>query len=149
MELHIRAAGPDSFAGIAGLELSLNRSEWNVEGVRSTLDVPVNQGLIAVKDTLQVGHLIYAHVIDELEILTIAVDDDHRRQGIARKLIERASALTSARVMHLEVRQSNKPAIALYRGLGFLEVGRRPAYYRCGEDALVMRATPGGVDVDN
>jgi ribosomal-protein-alanine N-acetyltransferase len=39
----------------------------------------------------------------------------------------------------LEVRRGNAPAIALYRSLGYREVGVRPRYYaEDGEDALVM-----------
>ncbi|MBS1109343.1 MAG: ribosomal protein, partial [Anaeromyxobacteraceae bacterium] len=44
-----------------------------------------------------------------------------------------------ARVAMLEVRRGNQPAIALYRSLGYREVGVRPRYYaEDGEDALVM-----------
>jgi ribosomal-protein-alanine N-acetyltransferase len=39
----------------------------------------------------------------------------------------------------LEVRESNSAAITLYGKLGFISVGKRPAYYsETGEDALVF-----------
>ena len=45
--------------------------------------------------------------------------------------------------MFLEVRPSNKHAIALYRSVGFEEVGIRPAYYQARwgrEDAVILAA---------
>ena len=40
----------------------------------------------------------------------------------------------------LEVRASNYPAISLYEKLGFIQVGRRPGYYRSPrEDALILQ----------
>ncbi len=68
----------------------------------------------------------------EAELLTIAVDPDHRRQGLAQNLLRdfeiRAKA-RSATDIFLEVAQSNKAAIALYRQFGFAEVGFRKNYY--------------------
>ncbi len=83
-------------------------------------------------------------VVDkDVEILDVAVSADHRRKGIARKLLSHVSydaqmlGCTSA---SLEVEADNEPAIALYATLGFEEVGRRRGYYGAGRDALVMRA---------
>jgi ribosomal protein S18 acetylase RimI-like enzyme len=42
--------------------------------------------------------------------------------------------------MFLEVDMGNFAAQALYRRLGFVQVGRRPRYYANGADALVLRA---------
>jgi ribosomal-protein-alanine N-acetyltransferase len=66
-----------------------------------------------------------------------------RRRGIARALVsalEREGELGSARVILLEVRESNEPALSLYGGLGFRELDRRARYYDdTGEDAVVMQ----------
>jgi ribosomal-protein-alanine N-acetyltransferase len=81
-------------------------------------------------------------MVDEAHITTFGVHPDHRRRGVGRRLLlelaEVALELGSAR-MTLEVRVSNEPAQALYRSFGFVEGGRRVAYYSDdGEDALVM-----------
>ncbi|MGE0868107.1 MAG: ribosomal protein S18-alanine N-acetyltransferase [Kofleriaceae bacterium] len=80
----------------------------------------------------------------EVHILAIATHPDRRRAGIAGRLL--AHALASGRdagatVATLEVRRSNRPAIALYERAGFRTVHVRPRYYQAdGEDALVMLA---------
>ena len=51
------------------------------------------------------------------------------------------------RTIHLEVREGSTAARSLYRRDGFREVGRRPAYYRYSEDAILYSlALPEGVD---
>jgi ribosomal-protein-alanine N-acetyltransferase len=66
-----------------------------------------------------------------------------RRRGIARALLERIMAEVmeaGVRALYLEVRESNSAARALYRTLGFEQVGQRRGYYQHpSEDALVLR----------
>lgn len=84
----------------------------------------------------------YWVVAGELQILNVAVRPDERRRGHAQRLLDHMVAVARAadlRVLSLEVRVSNAAAVALYRKLGFREVGRRPRYYADnGEDALLM-----------
>ena len=66
------------------------------------------------------------------------VRPERRRRGYASALLEAAlGAFPEARRVHLEVRPTNAPAIALYRRLGFVVTGRRRRYYG-EEDALLM-----------
>ncbi len=74
----------------------------------------------------------------EREILNLAVAPEFRRLGIATALLE--NELKRHAVHFLEVRESNRPAQALYRKCGFIEIGRRPGYYEFPvEAAIVMR----------
>lgn len=87
------------------------------------------------------GFSVYWIVAGELQILAIATEPARRRRGIARALLDRA--LAGARdagctLATLEVRRGNAAAIALYERAGFRTVATRAAYYRDGEDALVM-----------
>ena len=81
----------------------------------------------------------------EAEILTIAVARARRGYGIGRQLMDavlRELHAARAEALFLEVDETNGPAIALYRRLGFRQVGNRPGYYKHGESrtgALVMR----------
>ena len=80
---------------------------------------------------LLVGFSLFRTVIDESELLLLAVHPDHHRRGIGRFLlddfIDRAHADGVTR-LHLEVRDGN-PAIAMYRAARFEPVGRRRNYY--------------------
>jgi [ribosomal protein S18]-alanine N-acetyltransferase len=93
-----------------------------------------------------VGYVVMWLVADEAELANLAVAPGRRRVGIGRFLLDSAMAEALARgakSLHLEVRESNVAARALYGGRGFLAVGRRPAYYRNPtEDALLLRYQP-------
>ncbi len=84
------------------------------------------------------GQIGVRHLSGELHITTLAVHPERRRRGHARTLMEAAlAAFPEARRVHLEVRQSNAPARALYEALGFTTTGLRRRYYG-DEDALLM-----------
>jgi len=89
-----------------------------------------------------VGFVDYWLVHDEIHLLAIATHPDVRRRGIGGLLLEHLLALGRARgsaLVTLEVRRSNRPAIAMYERAGFAIVGVRPRYYsEDSEDALVM-----------
>jgi len=89
------------------------------------------------------AYCIFQVVLDEMSVLDLAVDARWRRQGIGRWLLERALSLAArrgARVALLEVRQSNWPALELYRTLGFEVISARRHYYeRPLEDAFLLR----------
>jgi ribosomal-protein-alanine N-acetyltransferase len=87
------------------------------------------------------GFIIFWVVAEEMHLLNLAVHPTCRRQGISRSLL--TTAMVQARsqgagVAWLEVRPSNRAALALYHSFGFEEVGVRPGYYTDnGEDALI------------
>ena len=93
-------------------------------------------------------------VVDgDVQILDVAVDPAHRREGIARKLLSHVSydaQMLGCTTASLEVEDGNEGAIALYNALGFTEAGRRRGYYGAGKDAIVMTAPlPLVLPVDN
>jgi ribosomal-protein-alanine N-acetyltransferase len=91
-----------------------------------------------------VGYLCVWEIADEIHVTNVAVHPTRRRQGIARALLGGLLAEAQARDMRLivlEVRPSNREAIALYESFGFRVTARRRGYYYdTGEDALVMEA---------
>lgn len=92
-----------------------------------------------------VGYLGYWLLVDEMHISTLAVLPEMRGRGISERLLEAGleqAWIQGAEMSTLEVRPSNKAAIALYRKYGFELVGRRRAYYQDNnEDALLMTLT--------
>jgi ribosomal-protein-alanine N-acetyltransferase len=91
------------------------------------------------------GAVASRHIVDEAEILNLAVARAWRRRGIGRWLIETIldrAASAGVRRVFLEVRESNAGACAFYRCLGFVEIGRRRGYYSHPvEDALLLSRT--------
>jgi ribosomal-protein-alanine N-acetyltransferase len=92
------------------------------------------------------GFVLARNISGEAEIITIAVARAHRRRGLGRLLMDavlRELHGVRAGALFLEVDEGNFAAVALYRKLGFREVGKRSAYYRSAAgmptDALVMR----------
>jgi ribosomal-protein-alanine N-acetyltransferase len=88
-----------------------------------------------------VGFVVTWFVVDEVHVLNLATHPDRRRRGIARSLMEETVAFARRRCatrMLLEVRRSNRPALALYRSLGFFATNLRARYYADGEDAIEM-----------
>jgi ribosomal-protein-alanine N-acetyltransferase len=117
---------------------------WSEEMIRRELEHEFSTVLLATdgRDGPILGFAVVWLVHDELHVLNVAVAPESRRRGVARSVLDRVEGNgreQGARVAMLEVRRSNAPAIALYRSLGYHEVGVRPRYYaEDGEDALVM-----------
>jgi ribosomal-protein-alanine N-acetyltransferase len=93
------------------------------------------------EDRSVVAFAVAWHVADELHVLNVATHVERRRRGIGRAIMnELVSYGRRGRVRHvlLEVRRSNRPAIALYRRVGFFAMGVRARYYPDDEDAVEM-----------
>ncbi len=91
------------------------------------------------------GFVVARLVLDEAEILTIAVAPPAQRKGLGHALMDatlRHLHNARASMLFLEVDELNTPALALYRRLGFKQVGKRPGYYETAagrSTALTMR----------
>ena len=127
-------------AAVAELEKQNFSEPWSENSVRGELTNPLALWLVALDGDAVVGYVGSQTVLGEADMMNIAVADSHRRQGIARLLVQELIALLDANMLTLEVRASNVPAIALYESLGFTQVGLRKNYYRKPkEDALILR----------
>ena len=130
-------------AQIADLEKICFSDPWSEKSVASELENKLAFWLVAVEEDRVAGYIGSQTVMDETDMMNVAVHPDFRRQGIAEALViglvEHLKTMGS-RCLTLEVRASNAPAIALYEKLGFHEIGRRKNYYRNPrEDALILR----------
>ena len=129
-------------AQVAALEKQCFSDPWSENSVASELENPLSLWLIAEEDGAVCGYVGSQTVLDETDMMNIAVHPDCRRKGIAAALItELVSRLKArgSRVLRLEVRESNFSAIALYEALGFTQLGLRKNYYRTPkENALIL-----------
>jgi ribosomal-protein-alanine N-acetyltransferase len=113
-------------------------SGWGSDAIALMLGLPGAFGLWRPGE----GFVLARAAGGEAEILTLAVVPGARRRGLGATLVSAAmvAAVThGAEAMFLEVAEGNRPALRLYRRLGFAEVGRRRRYYPDGADALVLR----------
>ena len=107
-------------------------------------------GLLESKGTFlltnDAGFALARHIAGEAELLTLAIDPAHRRQGHASQLMDNlVKQLISQNVteLFLEVSEANTGARALYAHHGFEKAGRRRDYYAAPDgsriDGLVLR----------
>jgi len=126
---------------LAGMHRVCFADPWSVRSMAEVLAMPGTEGLIAVDDDAgPAGLALWRSVLDEAEILTIAVLPPWRRSGLGGRLL--SAAMTAARGrgaahMFLEAAADNAAALALYHRHGFRRTGVRKGYY-AGVDAVTM-----------
>ena len=128
---------------VAALEKICFSDPWSEGSIASELENPLSRWLVALEGEQVLGYVGSQTVLDESDMMNLAVDPAFRRRGFARALvcalIEQLRKMGS-RCLTLEVRASNESAQALYACLGFVQVGRRKNYYlNPREDALILR----------
>ena len=114
---------------------------WSCEEVQKSLQAGSNFALVEEDDGLKRGFLLYSLVSEESELLYLFIPPLYRGVGLAKKLMKSYLSLASAKgasQFFLEVRQSNTPAINLYKAMGFQVISSREAYYKDGETAMIM-----------
>ena len=102
--------------------------------------------LVAELETMEpvkvLGFAAFYRIIDEAELRSIAVDPAHYNQGVGQALLaegRRRLLEAGAKRIFLEVRQSNRAALALYYSIGFgLHSQRKDYYHDPREDAYVL-----------
>ncbi len=141
----IRPAAPADLDAIVEIERGSFGDPWNRALFFDALFAKHTRFDVAVDAAgTVVGYLVAQIVADEGEVLNLAVAPGRRRGGTGARLLSGLMADARARgvlAVHLDVRESNAAARALYARFGFAGVGRRRAYYREPvEDALVLRS---------
>ncbi|HUG52581.1 MAG TPA: ribosomal protein S18-alanine N-acetyltransferase [Vicinamibacteria bacterium] len=146
----VEAAGSEDVAALAALERRCYTHPWSVRGFRDAmrrgergLVMVAREGRPGAPERGIVGYCVIETVTDEVHVHNLAVRPESRGGGLGRLLLAlglSAGARRGARVALLEVRESNRPALELYRSMGFAPVALRRNYYsQPSEDALVLR----------
>lgn len=123
--------------------------DWRSGALDALLAMPGLFGFLIHGDGGPAGCILLRQAADECELLWLAVRSDHRRQGLARRLLGAGAAEARGRRatrVVLEVARDNRPARAFYDSAGFRPVGERRGYYRRQDgsacDAVVMASRP-------
>lgn len=158
----IRPAVAGDAAVIARLEAVLFGADaWTPEQVLSELVGPGRRGWVSIRSLRSHsttreelatadstsregldGYVITWDSGDVVDLQRIGVHPDAQRTGLATELL--ATATSGVARMLLEVAEDNEAALAFYAQRGFVEIDRRPRYYRSGAAAVVMQLDPGG-----
>jgi ribosomal-protein-alanine N-acetyltransferase len=138
--LRLRKLTYGDLPSVIAIERRSFPTPWSLAMFVLELSKPSGICLAAEDDDGLIGYLVCARYDDVWHLMNVAIHPERRRRGIATDLIERLfeEAGPGARFT-LEVRVSNRPAIAMYQQFGFRSAGRRRSYYHDnGEDALIM-----------
>lgn len=119
---------------------------WNTVQLGGAMAIADTWGQIGLEDDEPYGFSLTRRVIDEAELMLVAVLPRDRGRGLGRRLVTGAmqkARQRGASKIFLEVRDGNSAALGLYESLGFSIAGRRQNYYSGGAgerfDAITMR----------
>ena len=140
--IQIRDMAPEDCPEVSRLQAQCFSTPWSQKSLEETFRVKGYTNLIVKKEGRLLGYIGFLAAMEEADITNVAVAPSCRRQGIGKALLdhlkERAAQQKISRIF-LEVRASNKAAVALYEQAGFHRVTVRKNYYeKPREDALIM-----------
>jgi ribosomal-protein-alanine N-acetyltransferase len=137
---------PGDIDEVLALECSVFPHPWSRANFVDSLASGYDAWVLRDAGGALAGYFLLMFAVDEAHLLDVAVAPGRQRAGLGRYLLDQAAARARGQGMEsilLEVRPSNQRALAVYRRYGFVEIGRRKAYYPAHEgqreDAIVMR----------
>jgi ribosomal-protein-alanine N-acetyltransferase len=136
----IRRLAYSDLPAVISIERRSFPTPWSLAMFVLELSKPSGICLAATDGDELLGYLVCSRYDQVWHLMNVAVAPERRRTGIARGLISQLVAEGGGKLpFTLEVRVSNRAAIAMYERLGFRSEGVRPRYYQDnGEDALIM-----------
>ena len=146
MNATLRVAEPGDLELFAALEAEVFAEDpWTPYMIAEELSSPASRYWIATDGSGDVVGYGGAKVGgDQADVMTIGVAPQARGRGVGRAILDALldwARQAGAAEIFLDVRPSNEGAIALYNSRGFVEIGRRPRYFRNPvEEAVEMRA---------
>ena len=139
-----RSACVEDIQQILDIEARVHPCPWNEQHLKAEIEKPYSRFLVMTDDATDsviAAYIVFWILEDTAQILNVAVDMAHRRQGLAKKMLQKAIQLiakTSVKKVILEVRTSNIAAIQLYQAHRFDTRQIHKRFYSNGEDAYQM-----------
>ena len=139
-EVEVRRLAYSDLPGVIAIERRSFPTPWSLAMFVLELSKPSGICLAAQLGDELLGYVICSRYDQVWHLMNIAVAPERRRGGVASRLLTRLIGdAEGALPFTLEVRVSNRQAIAMYEQFGFRSAGVRPRYYHDnGEDALIM-----------
>jgi len=136
----VRRLAYSDLPAVISIERRSFPTPWSLAMFVLELSKPSGICLAATSGDELIGYLVCSRYDQVWHLMNVAVTPERRRRGIAGCLISKLVDEAGGKLpFTLEVRVSNRAAIAMYEGLGFRSAGVRPRYYQDnGEDALIM-----------
>ena len=143
--MQIRPMTKEDCGQVAAIEATSFSVPWSLKAFTETVEKENFRYFVAEEEGEIIGYCGFLFVLDEAEIPNVCVKSSARKRGVGKQmmsvLMEEAKKLGMA-VLYLEVRESNTPARALYKSLGFEENGIRKNFYEHPvEHAVLMSKT--------
>ncbi len=137
--MSVRPAQEKDCDAMAAIHRTCLPQDWRAEALHAWLEHPTYRIWVAEKDGAIAGYLVAQVMPPEAEVVTIAIDEPYRRQGLAQQLMQVLIQTKGVHVCRLDVSDTNQAAQQLYARLGFVKTGLRPDYYADGDAAVVMQ----------
>lgn len=139
----VREMRPEDVLKVSDTEQACFSDPWSLETIKEGIESPFDTWLVLEEEGAVKGYCVFRIIAGEGELFRIAILPEYRGGGLAKKLMERLAEYSKEKAVtsiFLEVRESNKIAINLYKSYGFQEEGIRKNYYQNpSENAVIMR----------
>ena len=144
--LQIRRLAYSDLPAVIAIERRSFPTPWSLAMFVLELSKPSGVCLAAGSGDALIGYLVCSRYEGVWHLMNVAVAPEQRRAGVATRLINQLFDESGGELpFTLEVRVSNREAIAMYERFGFRSAGLRRRYYNDnGEDALIMWLDPLG-----
>ncbi len=144
-EAHIRPMCQDDLQAVSAIEAATFPNPWSIDALAFELNQnPFCAAFIIELSSEVAGYAFVWVMYDQSHLINIAVAEPFQGHGHGERLLRhvmRYARANGALEMHLEVRETNLAAIALYEKYGFAVRGRQASYYQDGTPALFMQAS--------
>ena len=129
-----------NISDLENLDISKFDDFWNIDILKDELNSENSKFVCAKLENTVIGFAGIKIILDEADIMNIAVMKNYRRQGVATLLLNHIFNICKEKnieTLNLEVNEENFSAISLYQKFGFKECGRRKKYYDNKYDAIL------------
>ena len=131
----------DDIAKVSQMEKAYFGQPWSEASIAHYMETGNNVFVVAKAAGEVIGYAAVMCVLDEGNLVSIAVEEDYREMGIASELLDIAYDMSQERgvtSINLEVRESNEAAIRLYEKEGFEKIGLRKNFYSNPKEDAVL-----------